>query len=163
MRHPTVLSAGARERIRAFVGSHPGTHLREIARSLGLPLGTTLYHLDYLHQSNEVVVRRDGRYKRFFATNDLGRVEKDYVSALRHAVPCRIVTALLAGGRATQRGLSESIGVSRSTLSFHVNHLVDKGILVRRDAWPENEYAVADPALASRILARIDGASGPWP
>ncbi len=142
----------SRRRIHEFVGRNPGAHLREIARSLGLPLGTALYHLDFLSHSDFLVVRRDGRYKRFFQKHTLGRIEKDHVSAFHHAVPRRIVTILLTDGRRTQRELCDAVGVSRSTLSFHVGGLVSRGIVRCESRWPENLYSVADAGLATRVL-----------
>ncbi len=149
---PQVLGLATRRRIFEFVSSRPGSHLRECARDLELPLGTALYHLDYLVSHDLVVVRRDGRYKRFFVNNALGRVEKDYVSVFHHDVPRRIVTVLLAFKQRTQRELCGDVGVSRSTLSFHVNNLVNSGILGCHDAWPENGYFVSDRETATRVL-----------
>lgn len=152
MNSDEVLSLESRRRIHDFVRSNPGTHLREIARALRLPLGTALYHLGYLEQNDLVVVRRDGRYKRFFVKHMLGRVEKDYVSAFHHDVPRRIAVVLLERSPRTQRELCEVVGVSRSTLSFHVNNLVSKGILLCEDLWPENRYSIADAEIAERML-----------
>ncbi len=149
---PQVLNLESRRRIHDFLTARPGSHLREVARSLDLPLGTALYHLDYLVSHDLIVVRRDGRYKRFFVKHMLGRVEKDYVSVFHHDVPRRIVTALLAFGKRTQRELCRDVEVSRSTLSFHVNNLVDSGILRCQDGWPENTYFAADPETATRML-----------
>ena len=152
VKNDDVLSLDSRRRIYDCIRKNPGAHLREVARSLDLPLGTALYHLDYLSQNELIVVRRDGRYKRFFVKHMLGRLEKDYVSAFHHAVPRRIALVLLARGKRTQRELCEEVGVSRSTLSFHVNNLVEKGILKCDELWPENYYSVADPEVASKVL-----------
>lgn len=146
------LSLASRRRIFEHVRERPGTHLREIARSLEAPLGTVLYHLDCLVEGGLVAARRDGRYKRFFAVDGLGRRERDYVTVLRHSVPRGILAALVSGAPGTQRKLAERLRVSRSTLSFHVNALVDRGILAREDAWPENQYRLAEPDLAERML-----------
>lgn len=147
-----ALNLESRRRIYEHVRSRPGMHLRGIARELELPLGTALYHLDCLSQTGLVVVRRDGRYKRFFATNALGRREKDYISVFHHAVPRRIMAALLAQGRRTQRELAADVGVSRSTLSFHVTNMVRQGILLCEHRRPENLYGALEPELASRIV-----------
>lgn len=152
MKNEDALSLDSRRRIYEFVRENPGAHLREIARSVTLPLGTALYHLDYLEQNEMLVVRRDGRYKRFFVKHMLGRLEKDYVSAFHHSVPRKIATALLKKGKRTQRELCQEVGVSRSTLSFHVNNLVQKGILTCDELWPENYYNVANPEVAANIL-----------
>lgn len=147
-----ALNLESRRRIYEHVRSKPGTHLRAIARELGLPLGTALYHLDCLVGANLVGVRRDGRYKRFFGTNALGRREKDYISVFHHAVPRRIMVAVLAQGHRTQRELAADVGVSRSTLSFHVTNMVRQGILNCEHRRPENLYSALEPEFASKIV-----------
>ncbi|HLE97794.1 MAG TPA: winged helix-turn-helix transcriptional regulator [Candidatus Thermoplasmatota archaeon] len=142
----------SRKRIFEHVRARPGLHLRAIARDLGLPLGTALYHLDCLVGVELVAVRRDGRYKRFFTRHDLGRREKDYIAVLHHAVPRRVLAVLLRRGKRTQRELAQEVGVSRSTLSFHVTSLVRQGILRCEERWPENLYSPLEPELVARVI-----------
>lgn len=155
------LSVASRRSIYECVVQHAGAHLRDVARRSGMPLGTALYHLDRLEENGLVVARRDGRYKRYFAAQGIGRREKEVVSLLRHDVPRRIVYSLLARGPATQRALCEAIGVSRSTLSFHVNRLVVAGLATRIPARPEGLYALAEPELARDLLSRFQGSLSP--
>ncbi|HVM45784.1 MAG TPA: winged helix-turn-helix transcriptional regulator [Candidatus Thermoplasmatota archaeon] len=155
-----LLSLASRKRIYEHVEAHGGAHLREIGRKCDVPLGTALYHLDRLEAEGLITVRRDGRYKRYFAANGLGRREKDLLSAFRHAVPRRIGAALLERPSLTQRELCEAIGVSRSTLSFHVNSLIDKGILRREPARPENKYVLDDVELTRAILTKYRDSLG---
>ena len=152
-----ILSLDSRKKIYEYVKTNPGAHLRQIARSLNLPLGTALYHLDYLTGSDMIVVRRDGRYKRFFVKHMLGRREKDYVSVFHHSVPRKIATVILAQGKRTQRELCEEVGVSRSTLSFHITQMVEKGLLSCEELWPENIYSLTEPDLAAKVLVRFHG------
>ena len=155
-----LLSLASRKRIYEHVEAHGGAHLREIGRKCDVPLGTALYHLDRLESEGLITVRRDGRYKRYFAANGLGRREKDLLSAFRHAVPRRVAAALLERPALTQRELCEVIGVSRSTLSFHVNSLIDKGILRREPARPENKYLLEDVELTRAILTKYRDSLG---
>lgn len=155
-----ILSLASRKRIYGFVEEHSGSHLREISRRCDLPLGTALYHLDRLETEGLVAVRRDGRYKRYFPAHGLGRREKDLISAFRHAVPRRIAAALLQVNAATQRELCSLVGVSRSTLSFHVNAMISKGILRREPHRPENKYLLDDVDLISEILTRYKDSLG---
>lgn len=147
-----TLNLESRRRIYEHVRARPGSHLRGVARELDLPLGTALYHLDCLTAAGLVVVRRDGRYKRFFANNALGRREKDYISVFHHAVPRRLMAVLLATGPRTQRELAADVGVSRSTLSFHVTNMVRQGLLRCDHRWPENLYDAIEPDLAARVV-----------
>jgi predicted transcriptional regulator len=159
-----LLSLASRKRIYEHVEQHSGSHLREIGRRCGLPLGTALYHLDRLEAEGLLSVRRDGRYKRYFPAQGLGRKEKDLLSAYRHDVPRRIARALLLAPTLTQRELCAALSVSRSTLSFHVNDLIRRGVLQRDVGHRENRYALEDALLTEQILARYGpslDASGP--
>lgn len=155
-----ILSLASRKRIYEEVERHSGSHLREIGRRCELPLGTALYHLDRLESEGLITVRRDGRYKRYFPATGLGRKEKDLLSAFRHAVPRRVAHALLDTPAMTQRELCTAVGVSRSTLSFHVNDLIARGILRREHGRPENRYLLEDPALTRDILTRYKDSLG---
>lgn len=155
-----VLSLDSRRRIYEFVAASSGAHLREIGRRCDLPLGTALYHLDRLEAEGLLTVRRDGRYKRYFPAQGLGRREKDFISALRHAVPRRIALALLRTPLMTQRELCDLIGVSRSTLSFHVNSLMDRGLVVRESTRPEHRYRLEDATLTHELLVRYQESLG---
>ena len=155
------LSVASRRSIYECVVQHAGAHLRDVARRSGMPLGTALYHLDRLEEAGLIVARRDGRYKRYFTSQGMGRREKEVVSLLRHDVPRRIVYSLLTAGPATQRALCEAIGVSRSTLSFHVNRLLVAGLVSRAEARPEGIYALAEPDLARDLLSRFEGSLSP--
>lgn len=153
-----LLSLASRKKIYEHVEQHSGSHLREIGRLCGLPLGTALYHLDRLEAEGLLSVRRDGRYKRYFPAQGLGRKEKDLLSAYRHDVPRRIAHALLETPAMTQRELCAVLRVSRSTLSFHVNDLIRRGVLRRELGHRENRYALEDAPLTAQILDRF-GAS----
>lgn len=138
-----------------LVAKNPGAHLRELARRGPAALGTTLYHLDRLERAGKIVVRRDGRYKRYFTADAFDAKEKTLLSAMRHHVPCDVVADLLVLREATQRELGRRVGVSRSTISFHTTQLVAAGILLRDSTRPEGLYSLIDPTLAARTLDRF--------
>lgn len=150
-----VLSVASRRRIYECVTGNPGAHLRDVARRCSMPLGTSLYHLDYLESSGMIVSRRDGRYKRYFGSHSVGRREKEVLSLLRHDAPRRLVQALLSNGPATQRELCEIVGVSRSTVSFHLNRLVLDAVVTRTPRRPESAYEVAEPEFTRELIARF--------
>jgi predicted transcriptional regulator len=145
------------------VTTNPGAHLRDVARRCNMPLGTSLYHLDYLETSGLIVSRRDGRYKRYFGSHSLGRREKEVLSLLRHDAPRRLVAALLERGPSTQRELCDAVGVSRSTVSFHLARLVTDGVVVRVPRRPEAHYEVAEAQFTRELLARFAESLTPVP
>lgn len=155
MQTQDILSVASRRRIYECVTANPGAHLRDVARRCAMPLGTSLYHLDRLETSGLLVSRRDGRYKRYFGSHSMGRREKEVLSLLRHDAPRRIVSSLLASGGATQRELCDRVGVSRSTVSFHLARLVTDGLVARVPRRPEAVYEVLEPAFTTDLLQRF--------
>jgi predicted transcriptional regulator len=150
-----ILSVPSRRKIYDCVTANPGAHLRDVARRCSMPLGTSLYHLDYLETSGLVVSRRDGRYKRYFGSHGVGRREKEVLSVLRHDAPRRLVVALLDRPAQTQRELCAAIAVSRSTVSFHLNRLVVEGVVARTPRRPEATYEVTDPGFTAELVSRF--------
>lgn len=161
MPNTNILSVASRRRVYECVTANPGAHLRDVARRCSMPLGTGLYHLDFLETAGLVVSRRDGRYKRYFGSHSMGRREKEVMSLLRHDAPRRLVEALLERGPSTQRELCAAIGVSRSTVSFHLTRLVTDAVAIRTPRRPEAVYEVAEPAMARELLAIVVDAPAP--
>jgi predicted transcriptional regulator len=146
------VTEGPRQDILSCVGEVPGIHLRSIERRTDLPLGQVLYHLDRLERMGLVSSLRDRGFRRYYVTQTIGRGEKRMLAALRHATPRRILLALLRGPRRTHKELLDDVGVAGSTLSFHLQRLVEAGILRRLVDGGATRYEVAEPALAVETL-----------
>lgn len=151
---PPVVTPGPRSAILSCVVDHPGMHLRGIERHTNLPLGQVLYHLDRLERMGLVVTHRDRGFRRFFSPDVVSRSEKPILSALRHDVPRHVVLALLAAEDLPHKELQRVTGVAGSTLSFHLQRLVESGVLVRTRSRGSTFYALADPQLAEQDLRR---------
>jgi predicted transcriptional regulator len=137
----------------ACVEENQGAHLRELCRRSSTALGTAIYHLHRLESEGLISARRDGRYVRFFAGRTLGIAQKDLLVAMRRRVPCAIVTFLTRVGPSTQRELSTTLGVSRSTLCLQVNDLITRGVVARESRGRSWVYRLQDPDLTARTLA----------
>lgn len=148
----------SRAQMRALLLRSPGLHLREIARELGLPMGSALHHLDRLVAEGAMDARRDGRYKRFFPTGVVDRADRDAVSLLRRRTPRRILEALLIGCR-TQRDLANSLGIARSTLSVALARMTETGLLVRERRWPEDVWRSRHEVAARTLLGVVSPAA----
>lgn len=151
---PPEVTPGPRSDILACVVENPGIHLRGIERHTALPLGQVLYHLDRLERMGLVASHRDRGFRRFFSPAVVSRSEKPILSALRHEVPRRVVLGLLEAPGLAHKDLQRLTGVAGSTLSFHLQRLVESGVLLRTRASGATAYALADPDLAERDLQR---------
>ena len=138
-------SVPARERILAWVRARPGTHLREVAREAGVPLATTLYHLDRLEAEGMLRSAREHRARRFFDARDPARAgvpTHAQAPLLRRAMARRLVLAVATREGATQADLRRATGASRGGLSSQLANLVRHGALVERPGRVKS-YAVA--------------------
>ncbi len=146
------LELETRRRIFEHLQAHPGEHMRELGRSLEIPMGALEYHLHQLVKSGILVIRRDARFTRYFVAGQQSRQEKDILAVLRQKVPRQIAAHLLLDPGATHGTLLEKFALSPSTLSFHLKKLVTTEIVVQEKVGRENRYTVVDPELVGRVL-----------
>ncbi|MHB8586962.1 MAG: winged helix-turn-helix transcriptional regulator [Thermoplasmatota archaeon] len=152
MKNDNVLGLETRRRIFEYIRDTPGAHLRQIHRAVNLPFGQVLYHLNYLEKREFIVVRKDGKFNRYFVRNVLGRREKQVISALRHTVPRKVTILLLLSGQQTHKDLLQRAGVSPSTLSFHLQKMIEAGVLSRESRGRESHYTLLDSDVVAQVL-----------
>jgi predicted transcriptional regulator len=154
-----VFEVESRRRIFEAVCKFPGTHLRELSRTVSLKLNLVEYHLHYLEKRELVYSVLDGSFKRYFPKDELGTAEKrDTVSApdkpiiglLRQQVPFRIVILLAKSGILAHGDLAKSLHKSPSTVSHHLEKLIDAGMVIQSS--DERGYRLSDPARIERLL-----------
>ena len=149
-----ALQLDARRQIYEYILATPGTHLRGVHRAVRLPFGQVLYHLNYLEKLELVVVKKDGKFSRYFVKNLLGRKEKDVISVLRHEVPRTISILLLFHKELSHKQILEHVSVSPSTLSFHLSKMVDAQVVQREQRGRESIYRLVDEDLTTKTLIR---------
>lgn len=149
-----ALELDARRSIYEHILATPGTHLRGVHRSVGLPFGQVLYHLNYLEKLELIVVKKDGKFSRYFVKNLLGRKEKEAISVLRHEVPRTISILLLFYKELSHKQILEHVAVSPSTLSFHLAKMVDNTVVTREQRGRESIYRLAEEDLVTKTLIR---------
>lgn len=147
-----VLALDTRRRIFEYIRDTPGAHLRQIHRAVELPFGQVLYHLTFLEKREFIVVRKDGKFNRYFVRNVMSRREKEIISALRHNVPRKVAILLLIHGRQTHKDLLRHAGVSPSTLSFHLQKMLEANVVAREARGRESFYTLPDAEMAAQVL-----------
>lgn len=158
-----VFEVESRRRIFETVCKFPGIHLRELCRTVNLKLNLVDYHLHYLEKRELIYSLENGQFKRYFPKDEVGAGQKmDLVSApdkpivglLRQQVPFRIVILLAKSGIMAHGELTESLHKSPSTVSHHLEKLIEADVVVRTaDA---KGYRLSDPARIERILVSFN-------
>src|ERR1017187_10245758 len=67
-------------RVLELITSHPGVHLRDICRALGLAMGDVQYHVRRLERDGPISSVRRGLYKFFYPANLFGERQRDVLS-----------------------------------------------------------------------------------
>ena len=146
-----VLENENRRKIYGVIEKNPGTHLRELQRILDMPLTTMEYHLSYMVRKKVIYSETDSQYKRYYA-KPLDREDRKVVSALRQKRLREIVLLVLSNEKAKYQFMSEYLNLPRSTLSFYLKYLVDKGILAKEKVGYESLYTVKDEDRVSKVI-----------
>jgi predicted transcriptional regulator len=156
-----------RTRIADAVRSTPGIHFNGLVRSLDLATGQVQYHLKRL-LAEESVVKTElyGRTHYFPDTYD--KWERRTLALLRRETTRDVVAVLFEMGSARPNELAETLDLARSTLEWHLDHLIEQDVAVKRYtsrnqvsielARPEDTIELvrsADPTLLGKMVSRF--------
>jgi predicted transcriptional regulator len=141
-----------RRRIYQYVASRPGTHMRQIERDLAMAPGLLTYHLEVLEKRGLLRSEVQGNRRCFFPAKAFHRSQRRLVGLLRQRVPRLILLLLLRSSPRTFAGLQAEVGVSPSTLSYHLKKLDREGAVVKGRREKESTYEVRDREMLLDLL-----------
>jgi DNA-binding MarR family transcriptional regulator len=125
-----------------YIREHPGTHVRGMARDLGIATGDLHYHLFWLERNGFVKTTKGGFYRFVFPTMVFREEQEVLLGVLSQETP-REILLLLLQGTTTQGGLAKSLGHSQPTVSWHMERLVRLGVVGKRRTSEGTVYEVA--------------------
>lgn len=146
------LELESRRRIYDFLTANPGVHLRRIGQALGMSTGMLSYHLGYLERNGTLKAEEDGHRKRYFIARAFVEAQRRILAILRQDVPRKIVLELLTHDSRTFADLQMSVGVSKSTLSYHLQKLMQRELLVRTKRERESVFTIKDLEEVRKLL-----------
>jgi len=146
------LELESRRRIYDFLVANPGTHLRRIGHALGMSTGMLSYHLSYLERNGVLKAEEDGHRKRYFIARAFVEAQRRILAVLRQDVPRKILVELLTYEGRTFAELQASVGVSKSTLSYHLQKLMHRDLLVRTKRERESVFTIKDLEEVRKLL-----------
>ncbi|MDD5148165.1 MAG: metalloregulator ArsR/SmtB family transcription factor, partial [Candidatus ainarchaeum sp.] len=143
---PEALFLDTRQRIYNLIEQNPGLHFREIQRRTGLAVGSLQYHLDYLAKKHIVRIEKRGKFTRYYSVqgHQLGESQQT-MSLLRQESLRKIMIFLLTKRRANNTRIAEALGLSPSTISWHLEKLVSAGLLEKKRKGRKIYYKVVNP------------------
>lgn len=147
------------DRVLEVVRHFPGIHFRGIVRELDTSTALARYHLQHLLEEGELRQVDVGGYARYFPVEtyrELTEHEREMLNVLRQERPLEIVLALLEFGPMQHKDLLEIVGGSKGTLTYHVDKLVDAGIVNRVPRGEDRGFHLEDEGTVRDLLARYE-------
>lgn len=93
-----LLRLKTRRDIYNLILEYPGLHLREISRRINISIGSIRHHLNYLKKNELINSKVYRRFTRYYATQKVGKRDKELLNLFRQEIPCKIVLLLLCTG-----------------------------------------------------------------
>jgi len=149
----TERGEAARRGIVEHVRGDPGVHFNALVRGLDMAPGQVQYHLKRL--LGERLVAEDCYGRTHYYPPSFDAWERRALALLRRETSADIVGVLLESGETPAAEVTERVGIARSTLSWHVERLVDAGLIEEyRDARGAVVLRLAYPERTARLLRR---------
>lgn len=169
-----ILYLETRRSIYNLILNHPGLHLREMERKIYIPFSTLKYHVDYLTKNRLVEVKKIDGFSRHYATKKVGKMDKKLLNAFRQESLNRILVVFLYRINREYfykndfKNLPEDekwvnytnfcIKKHRTTILFHLNKLVEMGVVEKFDIKGKTCYKLVDHSMVWDFLIRYQDA-----
>jgi DNA-binding MarR family transcriptional regulator len=126
-----------------YIRGHPGAHVRGMARELRLGTGDLHYHLFWLEKHGFVKTKKSGFYRYVFPTKVFREEQEVLLGVLTQETPREILLCLLLDAAMRQGDLARSLGHSQPTISWHMDRLIQLGIISKRRTSSGTFYEIA--------------------
>lgn len=112
----------AKQEILNYIILNPSSHLRKIKKNVGYSMGTIQHHLNNLEEEGKIKSKKTKFYKCFYHNS-----EKNMNTKLVFQTNTRekIVKFLDKNQYANHRQITEFLGVSSSTTTWHMRKLIE--------------------------------------
>jgi DNA-binding MarR family transcriptional regulator len=125
-----------------YIRTHPGVHVRGMAKELRLATGDLQYHLLWLERHGFVKTKKSGFYRFVYPTMVFKEEQEVLLGVLSQETPREILLSLLRDAGTTQGELARSLGCSQPTISWHMDRLVQLGVVGKKRTSREIVYEV---------------------
>jgi predicted transcriptional regulator len=149
-----ALKQETRRSIYSLITMSPGLHFREIQRRTGMASGQCTYHLDRLQKVGLVKASVDGNHVRYYPHAGMDGRERRVLELARQKSVRHILLYLLRFGRLNHEQLANSLGLSQSTVTWHLSRLVEGRIIDKEVLGRKSFYSVNDPPLVKMIITK---------
>lgn len=130
VRNRGLLKNGTRRRIFEAVAEEPGRGVQALADAAGVSYSTTAYHLGRLLEARMLVESRQGNRRRYFLNGGtFNEEERRTLHVLGKDETMRVLLDILDHPRTYRAEVAERLGVSTTTVNWHLRGLLDTGFV----------------------------------
>jgi predicted transcriptional regulator len=144
-----------RQRIRAHVGDNAGVHFNELVRESDFAPGQVQYHVRRLIEEGRLV-REEFYGRTHYYPPEYDEWERAALALFRRETARELVVHLIEHEPAAPGDVADALDIARSTLEYHLDHLVDHGLVEKRyDERGRVVLELASPETTGRLLTTV--------
>lgn len=128
-----ILDLKLRSILYTFILENPGMHFREMVRKLNIPGTTLIYHLRLLEKNDLLITKKDGRYIRYFVSNNVNDDEKTVINIIRQETTRNILLYIVLTAAASQKEIAKELELHPTTVEFHLKKLLKSDLIEPAD------------------------------
>ena len=137
------------DKILDFIISNPSSHLRKIKNNLEFSMGTIQYNLAMLEKEGKIKSVKTRFYKNYYHINESN---EKILSVLNLDSPRNIVMYLIQHEPSTHQEIANGIGLSSSTVSWHMKRLMELQVVQTEYSGKYTIYRLKD---RDNVLANL--------
>lgn len=140
-----VLANDTRSMVFSAIRENPGIHLHGLAREAKIGMGTLRHHLDKLLAAGKITGRHDAARVRFYENNGAySAAEQVVLRHLHNETRKKILALLLVTPSAGRNEIARVLGMTGSTITWHMKILEEDGLLCPQREGKTIVYAIPD-------------------
>lgn len=151
---PTAMS-DTRNQIRAHVQANAGIHFNELVRESEFAPGQIQYHVRRLLDA-DALVREELYGQTHYYPPQYDAWERAALALFRRETAREIVVYLIESGPCGPATVADDLGIARSTLEYHLDHLVERDIVVKEyDERNRVTLTLSNPDRTAPLLSEV--------
>ncbi len=140
-----------RDKIIGVLEKNPGLHFRALQRETNLAVGQLEYHLYQLEKLGNISSRRDGRFKRYFISDNSTLLDKKISYYLRNKKAREIIIRLLRKSPENSEELRIKLKMKRDEMEQLINNMIDDMIIVNEG----KQLSIAAPTQVKKAIRSV--------
>ena len=129
MEKTELLELEKRRHIYNYILKYPGFHIRDLSRSLNMPISTLVYHLRYLKKLGFIEENLYKKYTRYYAIRKIDRAHKKLLNLFREEATRKVLVYLTLNPFSSIGEISKNLHRGRPAVFHHLKKLRNAGIL----------------------------------